>query len=335
MPEKSRIEWVDCAKGITILLVIIGHTVSSLYGIIYSFHMPLFFALSCYTYKYSKDNRELASKTKSAFMHLILPGIYIYLATILYFILKNFHLFSSFDYIKSFFLKKILSLIYSSACDVNINSVKIEAIGPIWFLVALFLGRTLFDYLHLKFSNKKLIVICILLSLLGVFLSKIQWLPFSMDIVFALMPIFYFGSVLYIFNVENKPCLKFMSYCVLWILAFLPFQVWGKAYLDFGVRSYPLYPFCLLTTIFGTLTVAELSVMLVKFKKIVYPLLYLGKNSLYMLLIHYVDVWFFQMWRVDGNDYYSLIYRISDDIIIFVIVMFLVEKNRKKKSSGN
>lgn len=227
MIEKKRIEWVDCAKGITILLVIIGHTVSSLYGIIYSFHMPLFFALSCFTYKFSKDNHELAAKTKSAFKHLILPGIYVYFATVLYFVLKNFYIFSSPDDTKSFFIQKGLTLLYFSACDVNINSVKIEAIGPIWFLAALFLGRTLFDYLHLKFSNIKLIIICIILSLLGVFLGNTQWLPFSMDIVFALMPIFYFGSVFYIFHVENKPCFKFLSYCTLWILAFLPFSMWG------------------------------------------------------------------------------------------------------------
>ena len=27
--KKNRIDWVDCAKGITLLLVIIGHTVST------------------------------------------------------------------------------------------------------------------------------------------------------------------------------------------------------------------------------------------------------------------------------------------------------------------
>ena len=46
--KRKRIEWVDIAKGITIVLMIIGHTgcpriISSW---IYSFHMPLFFILS-------------------------------------------------------------------------------------------------------------------------------------------------------------------------------------------------------------------------------------------------------------------------------------------------
>lgn len=45
--KKNRIDWVDCAKGITLLLVIIGHTVSTdasnmVRAGIFSFHMTLF-----------------------------------------------------------------------------------------------------------------------------------------------------------------------------------------------------------------------------------------------------------------------------------------------------
>ncbi len=46
---RSRIEWVDIAKGIGIILVIIGHVNtfnSSVKEWIYSFHMPLFFILA-------------------------------------------------------------------------------------------------------------------------------------------------------------------------------------------------------------------------------------------------------------------------------------------------
>lgn len=50
----KRIEWIDCAKGIAMFLVILGHTVSSdwssieklIRAVIFSFHMPLFFILS-------------------------------------------------------------------------------------------------------------------------------------------------------------------------------------------------------------------------------------------------------------------------------------------------
>ena len=49
----KRIEYIDIARGIGILLVVMGHNdfavVSPfLYKLIYSFHMPLFFFLSGY-----------------------------------------------------------------------------------------------------------------------------------------------------------------------------------------------------------------------------------------------------------------------------------------------
>ncbi len=53
MKNGDRIYWIDCAKGITILLVIIGHSIYNpmVRGPIFSFHMPLFFILSGMTYK--------------------------------------------------------------------------------------------------------------------------------------------------------------------------------------------------------------------------------------------------------------------------------------------
>ena len=49
--KKARIELIDIAKAITIILVILGHTTGNLETpmyrrLIYSFHMPLFFFLA-------------------------------------------------------------------------------------------------------------------------------------------------------------------------------------------------------------------------------------------------------------------------------------------------
>jgi len=49
--DNKRVDWIDVARGIAILLVIIGHTVpfeSFTRVIIYSMHMPIFFILSGY-----------------------------------------------------------------------------------------------------------------------------------------------------------------------------------------------------------------------------------------------------------------------------------------------
>ena len=49
--NQKRIDWLDIAKGIAILCIIIGHSFGkNRIGVfIFSFHMPLFFILSGYT----------------------------------------------------------------------------------------------------------------------------------------------------------------------------------------------------------------------------------------------------------------------------------------------
>ena len=48
----KRVEWIDLAKGLGMLLVILGHCVcfgGIMHNAIFAFHMPLFFILSGYS----------------------------------------------------------------------------------------------------------------------------------------------------------------------------------------------------------------------------------------------------------------------------------------------
>lgn len=54
--KRTRIEWIDTAKGLGILLVMLGHLeIDALEEWIYSFHMPMFFFLSGYVFKAESD----------------------------------------------------------------------------------------------------------------------------------------------------------------------------------------------------------------------------------------------------------------------------------------
>lgn len=63
---RERVDWIDTAKGIAILLVVVGHVggytgkysipeyqrwIDYAVWLIYTFHMPLFFCLSGYVYR--------------------------------------------------------------------------------------------------------------------------------------------------------------------------------------------------------------------------------------------------------------------------------------------
>lgn len=48
-PSAQRIEWVDFAKGLVIILVVLGHSIplsTDLSKFIFVFHMPFFFVIA-------------------------------------------------------------------------------------------------------------------------------------------------------------------------------------------------------------------------------------------------------------------------------------------------
>lgn len=66
MSAGNRIVWLDIAKGITILLMVIGHTSipQIVSGWIWAFHMPLFFFASGVCTKFEKDGLGTFAKKK-------------------------------------------------------------------------------------------------------------------------------------------------------------------------------------------------------------------------------------------------------------------------------
>jgi len=84
-----RIEWLDSLKGFAIFLVVVGHVILGyiraetfteyqwslqfVYGVIYSFHMPLFFLISGFLYKltWARKNTGLLKKISNKFLNMV------------------------------------------------------------------------------------------------------------------------------------------------------------------------------------------------------------------------------------------------------------------------
>ncbi len=79
----KRLEWIDIAKGIAIILVVLGHaTGASIMGkYIYSFHMPLFFIISGMCF--SKGKYDFPTFLQKRFKQLFLPSIYLTVVSII------------------------------------------------------------------------------------------------------------------------------------------------------------------------------------------------------------------------------------------------------------
>ncbi len=330
----GRIEWIDCAKGFAILLVIIGHTVKGdLRGAIFSFHMPLFFILSCATYRWSREKEEFVSKSEKAFKHLIFPAVFMFLIVTIISVIQNLSEFTSLDDALKFIKECILTAVFASGNNVPILDTWIPAIGIPWFFVVLFLGRTLFDYMHLKLTNTKLVVWSCILCLVGIAFGRLQWLPLSFDIVLAILPMFFIGSRFELFQVESRPVKKFVIYVVLWLATLLPFHFFAHNYMELACRRYLYFPLCYATALLGTLMVSEFGEIVCKLPKLSRFFIYLGKNSMYMLCIHILDSYLFKpFWELSANLYLNALCRVLVDMVVFGIFMLLRETYIKKKN---
>lgn len=138
----KRIDYIDIVKGITIILMIIGH-VSNIPTIlrtfIFSFHMPLFFIISGYTFKKKKQTKLLKSSIRRLIIPYLLTGITMLILNIIISI-KNQEIKNILNLIKNSFL----SILWGSGAR-EICPTGIQPIGAIWFLLAMFWGGLIFN----------------------------------------------------------------------------------------------------------------------------------------------------------------------------------------------
>lgn len=124
----------DMMKGIGIILVIIGHLAHGfgwLVPAIYTFHMPLFFILSGYFYKEKKITELLHRDFRS----LLVPYLLVTATTIIYGILVG-----AWQHAPEKTWYWINSFLYA-----GINN---SGIGPLWFLLAMFWCKLLYNLLY-------------------------------------------------------------------------------------------------------------------------------------------------------------------------------------------
>ncbi|MBR4550714.1 MAG: acyltransferase family protein [Oscillospiraceae bacterium] len=328
--ENKRISWVDCTKGVAILLVILGHTVvnGGRFGnlaraLIFSFHMPLFFAISSFTFHYSRNEEEFVHKTKKAAKHLLLPVLIVTAIYTVWEILNNPSLISDFLYWKTI----LFELIVGSGVAHRIGSMEIPSIGVPWFLYALFLGRTLYDFLCLQVKEPLASIVVWIISFIGVAIGMSgNWLPFSLDISFAVLPFFWFGKELKTKgSITSLSVKKIAFYATCWLITlFLTAPVASEwTYLELAARHYPLHPIDFICAAFGSLLFYEVGILLSKIMISRIAFSWIGKNSLYLLLVHDLDGIFKPLWYVNGNQFFIAARRIAADLIVLCIFVVL------------
>lgn len=195
--DAVRNYYMDFLKGISILAVIIGHSITDihrydlLFNFIYSFHMPLLFFVSAYIEQMNRHKYETAMKKMplKRLKSLILP----YFCWSLLYMLFYGQLFGA-D------IERIIRILFGY-----------EQSG-LWFLPVLF-GLKFFHFLYWKLQNwlgKHSLIkdfgICILLEVLIVIFAFSTAQPYIINLVSYSIP--YFFAVIFVDNEILQKILK-------------------------------------------------------------------------------------------------------------------------------
>lgn len=187
----SRLNWLDSAKGIAMILVILGHELQPFFEelgspvvvFIYSFHMPLFFLITGFLFSNKNLQKNFASYSKIKLKRLILPYFIYQIISILF--INGFTYLTTHQF-RYNLIETLQQLFYLNG-TVGWNS-------PLWFLVVLFfLELLMYFILRCPFKIQWILVgICFLI---GGFLTSTQEVyPLGLNVIFTGV-IFYYGGV--------------------------------------------------------------------------------------------------------------------------------------------
>ena len=157
--KEKRLDYLDMAKGIGIILVVIGHSGMASDGVITwlaSFHMPLFFIISgMLLYHKREETRLLRSSVKRKARSLLVPyGFFsiFYLAIDLWYVSKGQEIWME---------------------DAVLQTVSFYGLSVLWFLPSLFLVEILFLTIRKHTSFSVTAVCCCGLGLVSLLLKRL------------------------------------------------------------------------------------------------------------------------------------------------------------------
>ena len=190
----SRIVWIDYAKAIGILLVVMGHSYyshPSIVYIIFLFHMPLFFFISGYLYNVNKSYRELIHNNIKT---LLVPFLLFNLIGLLNnCLLGGTRLFLGLD--TEWKHRLLIPL-----CNTLIGKADGMFIGPTWFLLSLFWCKNIvYTFVKGGYWSRIIIIITVLVLLLFRNYSNVYY-PYALDTACAGVIWFALGFVLRQYN---------------------------------------------------------------------------------------------------------------------------------------
>lgn len=304
----NRIDWIDSVKFYALLFVILGHHV--IYGInigyFWTFHMPLFFWVNGYLWK---EKSNFLVVIRKAIKNYIVPYIFGSMFAIIFCRYLREKIFVN--------CLRITDWYHSPFYIFEESFYYWRGWSLLWFLPCLFIANILF-FLLLKVASKRKILMYSLLcvsSMIGVWLSCSDILLLGQINNALVAIVFMYAGYIYShdFKLASKP-LK--QGAVLSLVLIYVVSAHKKIFVDMGSSKYPFYPICILAALGGIIVFVYIVKQLPCFKMI----LFFGKNSLIVYLVHAIEHNFIPWSEIKEYTMYTLnMKQFGADILLYVI----------------
>lgn len=277
---KKRIEYIDIAKGIGIILTVIGHTESIFDSFIYQFHMPLFFFLSGIMFS-EKSTQDIKGYVYKKFKT-------IYITFIKYEI--SFLLIHNFLVKFNFYTDLSNTNLYYSSKDFIENLLKIftmgggeQLVGPLWFLISLLEINIIFCILicaikKVGLGKKTLVILLTMFYYIGCNTD----LPRMLSASFIGM---FFYGIGYMFKLYEDKVRINIKYSLLCILVVLICSLINEV--DISSNTIRFKTMLIVSGLCGTYFIIWFSKS--KILKKVNIIRYIGENSIIVLAFHCIS----------------------------------------------
>ena len=286
MDTNERNEIIDIMKGVGIFLMVWGHVDGPLKTpYVYLFHMALFFIVSGYVYKY-KANESLIVFAKKKALRLYVPHLVsgMILVTLTNVFVRIHLLDVSFELVGwTSYLKKYLSVILFGGGD--------SLLGANWFLRSMFFGYLLYNIENriIRSNKKKVIMIIINLVLLCIgWLLTLKIGQGKLLNILSVPALFSIGAFLNEMGIIKR--ISKLLYLLLpaSILALFLLGFCGEISLNNNRIVNPV--FFLTCALVGFIFAGSLAVLINKILFLKKVFLYLGKNTMCIVLLHFISL---------------------------------------------
>ena len=276
MTEEHRENWLDLAKAIGIILVVLAHALPKdnyLWIYINNFHMPLFFCVSGYLYQCKgKCLTYVVKKIRTLWFPFVWSSLITYF--IFLFTDKN-----------GFSIKEVLKIIIMSSPG--------PLLGALWFLPVLLFTSVFYDLLfrlikHIKFLQKTIVhdivitLFCTVCLVIGLYTS----LPYMGSVILRSMFFYQVGQLF-------RRSIKYVKYelivgiLLLAILTLVSFFN-SSSYINNTYTHISLFIISSLNGSLGICLLCRFTEKIFDIKKL-RLLLYIGKNSIGPLIWQFVS----------------------------------------------